>query len=517
MKKIAGVLKFFDNKRFKYGSLSVVFTAIFIAGIILINLIAGLISERLDAALDLTPGQMFSIDRNTVKFLENMTDRVTITVCSTESDFTSGSPNTGEYYNQTNEILKRFAGSSRNIALNYIDLMTNPDFAKKYDRLSGGSVIIQSANTERHKILDANDYFNITYYDMSSGNQISEEEYKMYDTLGMGGYVHADISAGAESAFLSAILSVTDVNPVHVGIMTGYGELKNEHMEVLLERNAYSVQTIDLITGDIPAEIDFIIANSPSADYTADTISKLAAWLDNGGAFGKNLMFIAHQNAEIPEIDSFLEEWGIGIERTYVMQSDTRYTAPVAGIDFPIQYYKPDRFGEKLNPDYRIFGELLRHTYQIYEAWQNIETTPVLSAYDGAVLVTFEEFGEGGDVPEETDAYSVGVMSSKTRYEELDIFSSRVIAFGGSYVFNPGFMEMRNANNAEYFISMMNEINGKNQSGEEVIMITPKSFSVATFQISAEQSKIIGLIFAVFMPLVIIATGVFIWIRRRHA
>ncbi|MCL1903491.1 MAG: GldG family protein [Oscillospiraceae bacterium] len=513
--KIAG---FFNNKRFKYGSLSVVFTAAFITGVILINIIVGLILERFDTTLDFTSGQMFSIGENTVRFLEGITDNVTITVCSTENDFKSGSgsANTGEYYNQTNEILKRFAGTNRNISLKYTDLMTNPDFAKKYDRLSVGSIIVQSANTGRHKILDANDYFNITYYDLSSGNTISGEEVQMYYTFGMSDYVYADISAGAESAFLSAILSVTDTSPVHVGFMTGHGEQKNERMNFLLEMNSYSIQTLDLITGDIPPEVDFIIADSPNADYGIDTVSKLAEWLDNGGAFGKSIMYIAHQSAETPNIDAFLEEWGIGIERTYVMQSDTRYTAPVAGIDFPIQYYKPDKFGEGLNPDYKIFGELLRYTYRIYEAWQNVETVSILSAHDGAVLVTFEDFDEGGEKPEETDAYSVGIMSSKIRFEELDVISSRVIAFGGSYIFNPGFMEMRNANNAEYFINMINEVNGKNIQREEIITIAPKSFSVAMFQITAKQSKTIGFIFALLLPCIIIFIGIFVWVKRRR-
>ena len=501
------------KKKLKHGSFSIVVTALFIAGVVMLNIIASLLSERFDVALDLTSGQLFSIEPETVEFLSNITDSITITVCSRESEFLSASTNAREYYNQTNEILRRFAGASSNISLRYIDLMSNPDFAAKYDRLTQGSVIIESKQTGRHKILEGDDYFNILYFDLMSGNQISEDEYQMYHSLGMGDYVHADISAGAESAFLSAVLSVTDTNPIHVGIATGHGESKNERIESLLEKNSYTIHSIDLVKNKIPAELDFIIIHAPSADFSLNVISKLAAWLDNNGEFGKNLMYIAHHNAETPNIDAFLaDEWGIGVDRAYVMQSDSRYTAPVSGIDFPIQYYKPDKFGEKLNPEYRIFGEYLRHTYQVFEAWQNIETTPVLSAYDGAVLVTFEEAESGGEMPENRGEYTVGIISSKVRFEELDVFSSNVIVFGGSFIFSSMFMEMKNANNAEYFINMMNEINDK----ETAIIIAPKSFALPTFQVTSEQSQIIGAVFILVIPLAIIVAGVVVWIRRRH-
>ncbi|MCL2071119.1 MAG: GldG family protein [Oscillospiraceae bacterium] len=501
--------KLFNKKKLKYGSVSVIFTAVFIAGVIMLNIIAGLILERF--TIDLTAGQMFSIEENTAAFLAGIIDNVTITVCSRESDFTVGSANTREYYNQTNEILKRFASSSSAITLRYIDLMSNPDFVANYDRLSPGSVIIEAAGTGRNKILDANDYFMITYYDMRSGSQISEEEYSMYLNFGMGEMVHADVSAGAEGAFLSAVLSVTDVNPTHVGITTGFGESGNEHMETLLERNAYTLHEVDLVTGGIDGDLDFIIINTPAADYSLAAISRLAEWLDNNGEFGKAVLYVAHHSAETPNIDSFLEEWGIAVERSYVMQSDSRYTAPVPGIDIPFQYYNPLEFGDGLNPDYRILGEMMRHTHRVFEAWQNIETTPVLSSFDGAVVGTFEEL-EAGGIPDERGAYTVGVKSSKVRFEGIDVFSSDVIVFGGSNIFSPGLMAMRNSNNAEYFINMINELNGKG----EVITVTPKSFAVATFGISAEQAGLIGLIFAVILPLVIIVTGVVIWIKRRH-
>jgi hypothetical protein len=348
-------------------------------------------------------------------------------------------------------------------------------------------------------------------------SQITEEDYRMYASFGMTDMVHADISAGAESAFLSAVLSVTDVNPIHVGFTTGYGENDNVQIKELLNTNAYTIHEFSLVTEEITPEIDFIIIDSPDADYSADSLSKLAEWLDNDGKFGKTLIYIAHFSAVTPRIDGFMEEWGISVDRAYAIQTDMRFTAQMGMI----QYYDPHDFEKGLNPDYRIYGEFMRHVSRVFEAQWNMETTPILSTYGGAVLLPFDQIddtGTGQISPDwdietaEQDAYTVGVMSSKVRFEDNtgDAFSSNVVALGGSNILDPNFLAMQNSNNAEYFINIMNSISGK----DDVVTIAPKSFAIAAFQISESGSRWIGLVFAAFLPFAVITTGVVIWIRR---
>ena len=504
---------FFSNKKLKHGSLSIILTAVFIAAVIMVNIVADLVLERLDLTFDVSAGRMYSIEEETSRYLADLTDKVTITVMSREGDFVTLM--SGDYYNQTNEILKRFAGANGNITLRYMDLMSSPDFAANYKGLTEGSIVIESKETGRYKVLTAEDYFHITYYDLRSGDQISAEDFMMYRSFGLEGYIYTDISAGAESAFLSAFLSVTDVDPVYVGITTGFGESVNGQMGFLLERNAYNISSIDLVTGDIPPEIDFIIIDSPSADYTLDALTKLGKWLDNNGNFGKTVMYMSHDSAETPNIDSFLSEWGIEVERAFVVQLDSRYTAPNESMGVSFQYYEPKEFNNGLNPNYNIFGGFIRHTKQVFEAKTNMTTTPILSAYEGAALYPFTQISSDTEWDynaAERGAFPVGVMSEKIRYsEDNEAFTSNVIVFGGSNIFSEGLMSMRNANNAEYFINMMNDINGK----DGVITIAPKSFGVATFDISAEQSKTIGIIFALILPLAVIILGVVIWLKRR--
>jgi len=488
------------KKKLKHGSLSVLLTAVFIAAIIAINLIGGLVFERLDITADLTTNRIFSIGDDTREFLSTITDDVTITVTSRENDFAA----THDYFNQTNEILKRFAGASSNISLRYIDLMTNPDFAANFDNLDAFCLIVESANTERRKVLRIEDY------------------------LELSPMVRAPDFTMAENALASAVLSVTEERPVHVGIITGHGESKNPQIEMLLSKNAYNLHEINLMTTNLMTfepQLDFIIINSPTADYTADSVAKLNTWLDNDGKFGKTLILTSAVSANTPRLDALLADWGIEVERSYVMQTNPQHAAQIEQANLFIQYYKAHDYDKDFNADYKLYGELMRHVKQLFEARTNITTRPILTSNDGAVVLPFSVLLEGSDFNPESAAkgeFNVGVHSRKTRFEgeSFDAYevSSNLIVFGGGRdtsigngdIFHNFYLTMQNSNNAEFFINMMNAIAGK----DVILSILPKSFMIPAFEINNSQSQLIAIVFILVLPLAVITLGVIIWIKR---
>ncbi|MCL2633819.1 MAG: GldG family protein [Oscillospiraceae bacterium] len=504
----------FKNKKFKHGGLSILLTVIFIAGIVMINIIAGMLLERFNVKVDLTENRLYTIEEATTNYLNQLDDKVSIIVMSRETEFTGRSM----YNNQANEIIKRFAAASPNVTVRYIDLMSNPTFANNYSNLTPASIIVESENTGRHKILTNEDYVARSYFGMD-GSQISFDEYRMLMSYGMGHMTFVDYSAATESALLSAFLSVTDIEPVYVGICIGFGESPLTSAYKLLDRNAYILQTVDLMTEEIDPELDFLIINVPQTDYSDVAIQKIDKWLDNNGEFGKNLIYIAPYILETPKLDLFLQDWGIEVEQALVWQNDNRYTSPVGSMRETITHYVAahPEYSKGLNPSYRIYGEYLRHTKLLFEVNANILTTPLIITYDGSSVLTFEELGdEDFDIyaPREEGIYNVAVESTKTRYSATgwDVFESKVIVFGGEYLLRDDFMQMQNANNAEFFLNMMNYISGKDID----IKLTEKSFSIASFAINAEQSNVIGFIFAIALPVVIIGAGVAIWLKRRY-
>lgn len=95
----------FNARSFKHGSLSVVLTVVFIAAVVLVNIIVGLLSERFDTAADLTDTGLYTLDETTENYLENILETdITLTVLRTEKNFEEQS----SPYKQVHEILKKW-------------------------------------------------------------------------------------------------------------------------------------------------------------------------------------------------------------------------------------------------------------------------------------------------------------------------------------------------------------------------------------------------------------------------
>ena len=67
-------------------------------------------------------------------------------------------------------------------------------------------------------------------------------------------------------------------------------------------------------------------------------------------------------------------------------------------------------------------------------------------------------------------------------------------------------------NNADYLLSIINTVNGK----EQAITITPKSLSTDMLEASDSQTRGMMVFAVIIIPLAISIAGVVVYIRRRH-
>lgn len=489
----------FKSKKFKYGGLSVLFTVLFVAAIVLVNVIVNLVLDRFDVKADLTSESLYSIDENTVDYLKTLTGKVDITVTNNEDDFTGA----GSYYNQTNEICKRFAESNGSISLNYVDLLTNPSFSADYPdaTISEGMIVVKSEETGRYKALDYTQYLDIQY----------DQTYAQYGYQ----YISA-VNANAESALLSAIMSVTNADPVRVAFTTGYGETENATMKSLLETNAYVSEALNIsLVSEIDSGIDFVVIYAPSSDYSNEDLNKLDKWLDNGGKYGKNVIYVASaSNPNIPNIKSFLNEWGIVVEDGVIYQTDANYAYSGLPIYQLMQLGSSD-YTSDLDSSKYIFGNNMLALTLRFEEYSNFATTPILTSYDGAVIYPLD----ADDSWTVADAGNKGVLngiveSSKVQFENgTDPVYSKVVVYGSEFLLNETLLVTEQANNAELMMSIFRGISGRD---DFEITLTPKSFQMSTFEISAAASATIAIIFAIVLPVAIIVAGIVVWLRRRH-
>ena len=81
----------FNKRKFKYGFVATVITLVFIAVVIVVNLIVGILTDRKNLKLDLTENQLFEVSQDSIDYVKSIKKDVEIAVMKNESYFTTGS------------------------------------------------------------------------------------------------------------------------------------------------------------------------------------------------------------------------------------------------------------------------------------------------------------------------------------------------------------------------------------------------------------------------------------------
>lgn len=485
----------FKNKKLKYGGLSVLFTVIFIVAVVLVNVIITMLGERFSVEADLTDEGLYSIEQSTVDYLKGLTDKVKITVTSEESAFTG----TGTEFYQTNAILKKLVNCNDNFTLDYIDVVSNPGFAANYDEtITSNQIVVESESTKRVKVLSYTDFLSPNY----------NQQYLQY-----GYQVAESYDANCEQAVVSAIMSVTDTNPVKVAVLTGYGETENAVLQQLLETNSYILESVNItLTDTISEDYDFVFIFGPDKDYSVSDITKLDNWLDNGGKFGKNLIYVSNPKlGESPNIDGLLDDWGLTIEKGTLYQTDANYAYESQRTYQMFQVPETD-FSTFTNNS-AIFGDNVSAVSTKWEGYGNMTTQAILTTYDGAVIKP-QNAGDNWepDSDAEKKTYNAIVQTCKTRFEGTNPIISRIVVFGGMELLTNTFLSASQANNSQLIMNIFNVSCNK----EAGITLETKSYSASTFEITESQKTALTVVFVGVLPVLLLVVGIVVWIRRIH-
>lgn len=478
----------------KRGSLSVTFTVIFIAAVVLVNVIASVVSERFGAAADLTGGGLYTLDETTQNYLDNsLNSDIKITVLSSEQVFEQNAAT-----RQVSEILKRMEIENGNITLDYLDLDQNPNYVSRFtgEELDTDYIVIESERTGRHRVITPTDYFGLT-----------TEELQYY--YAYYGYVTQYL---IEQEAVGAMMFVTDEDPVRVAFTEGYGETDHSALEDLLEKNGYSVEKIDLLSAeDIDPDIDFVIVHAPSIDIGNEQLAKLDKFLDNNGRYGKNVIYFAGiSQPKTPNIDSFLSDWSLSVgfydvgqmNSSYLISSFTPYAHRLQICDTS---YTSELYGSRLY----TLGADMRPVF--VENGGSADTSVLLKTYDDAFLYPLDlenedEFDMNSAQSGAFNEVAAGVKTSS------DGAVSRVIAVGSDTFSGSYFMSYTNGNNSDFFVNMFNVISGRTAG----VVIQAKLPIDLSFEMNAKAANTLAVALCIVIPVCIIAVGIAVWLRRRH-
>lgn len=499
--------KRFNIRNFKRGTLAVVLTIVFIGVLILVNIIVGILSDRFNTSADLSSGGMYTIDEQTEHFVQELDHDVIITVLNSESNFEA----LGTVYKQVNEILKKLELASEHITIDYLVLDQNPNFSSRFtgETLEANYIVVECPDMGRHRIITANEYVTV---DQEAYYEAYYAAYYSGTSFNEGDYIYSNI----EQEAVSAMMYVANDELVRVAFTEGYGELDSTALSELLEKNGYEVSTVNLMQVDeIDPELDFVVMFAPTMDVDNENLTKLDNFLDNGGQFGKNVIYFASaQQPETPNIEAFLNDWGMSVGYSVIGQTDTSYLMS-STMGYYAHYqnildtnYAGTTYGNGLY----TYGMDLRPVIQIWEGGTkgNVEQEIIMQSYDNSFLYPLDSEGDFTLDEAEKGVFNNAVVAYRVHSTNQNV--SRLAVFGSDMLAYSYFMEYANSNNGTFLVNMFNYICGR----EEGITITPKSFAVTAFDMNAGTANVLAVVLCIVIPVIVIALGIVIWVRRRH-
>lgn len=485
--------KFMKSRKAKHGTVAMAITALVIVMVIVLNIIIGLLVNRFpDLELDLTSNSSFALQDDTIDYVSHLDSDVTVYILMEKDKFESQ----GTYFVQAQKMLNKMVSKSNGkMKVKYVDLTSNPSFTSDYPNVdwqsSSANNIVLVESGKQYKVLTLADCF-----------EYDEQTYNYYGSYSFTG-------TKIEQAVITAILNVTTNDKVVVDMIKGNNEQDYSSLKTLLENNAYKVNEVSLATGDFDKDAKIAIMYAPSVDLDEKIVEKLSTWLSNDGKYGRSLIYVPTADmGEMPNLDDFLKEWGMSIDRGYVFETDeTALVNASSPYAFTVNYgdYYTDNLKNSKIPvvvseahPVNITDENTAHALLTTSDKAGVLPIDADKDWNYKDAIT----GDGENVAAE------GVMSNE------DKNSSRVIVFGSYIMFSDTIMQYNSFNNSAYFMNVVNTIADKEDVG---ITIESKSIDNTELGITdvATQNTML-VVFVIVIPIAILVAGFVLWLRRRN-
>lgn len=484
------------KKQLKYGSLSIVLTAVVIAVIVVLNILVSAIAEKIpELSIDTSARGYYELTDESKNYVKNLKDYdIDIIFIGSEQNLL-----TDQYYSKILPLARKYAQYSSCIEVSCVDIDKTPGFASKYDdiELSEGDAII--ACGERYRMLTSADFL----YTEDEENSSTDSYYSEEET--------PDYSLTAEYALTTSIMVVTASDNPKATFITGHGEKELEKLETLLYRNGFETKSQSLIK-EIDEDCNLLVMVAPTKDYSEEDLQKIDTFLENGGNYGKNFMYIAdYSQPVLPNLEAFMADWGFEIGEGVVYESDEN----VAYANMPylnkLSFIDPKLTLQSALSDVTAFGYYGRPT-KISKTLGNFMVNTI--ALEHTATSKVGRIVDGEFVKDEGEGYNYVAMGY-TCYEkvalDLTYLRSNVLYVNSVGFFEDELFDKNYSANPDITIAMIDELLGRGNN----LIIPSKSLAAASLGITYNAANTIGVIAAAVIPLALLVVCIVVYVRRR--
>lgn len=494
----------FKSEKFKRGGLATVFTVVFIAIIIVLNVVFSVLTDRYPSMnIDLTKEKLNTLSENALTVVDNLDKKIEIFIIGDEDAirgdeiFASYGVKYSQVANLTDKI--REANPSK-VTVKYIDPDKDPTFISTYadDALTSGKVLIRSE--DRYRVLTVADLFSITQNSTTG----AMEYYSMVD-----------------GALANAIYLVNLDNVPVIAVAGGHDEVLSatyrSSLDALFDENCFEVKEFNMLTEEIPEDASVVLLLAPTKDYTPDEIAKLQEYIKEGDRTVSHTIFVStyFTQAELPNLAGFLEDWGLkqSIGTVIAETDDTKHLSNSDAFVF-VDVVDGELSGVLNSKAYsNVLACNAGPVQTLFEVNNQITTYPLLTTAKSAYAVT--ESTEDTDNPD-TESFTTAALAQRaTALKDGSIVRSNVVLYGESDSFYY-FMNNTTFGNRQYILDLFKYLTGTTDTGTG-LTVNQTQTSVMDITASSAVVVILGLfIFTIGLPLVILVWGLVVFFKRRH-
>lgn len=505
----------------KRGSYSLAITAAVVAGAIILNILVGALTDRFVLEFDMSLNKDNSISEENIEYIKGIEDKVTVTVCADEETYSSymgyyaqqyysvSDDAATSYYDQTVTLVNKYADYNKNITVNFVDTQSTKftEISSKYssEKLMYGDIIISTEKdgAEKHKIISYDDIYYL-YEDTT------------YASYGMSFYTVS--GNNIETALTSAISYVTSDKIKRAAIITGHSATDyTATYQTLLKDNNYETEIIsDSLVTEISSEYDLVVIPCPSTDFIGTELDAVSEFLDNDGKLGKGLIFVADVTAPyLTNLYDFLEQWGIVVEDGILFETNS--SNHMADDPTTLGSYTTEADDILSGMSVCITGYNVP-MYAGFESEGGITVTSFMETPDSVVAAPKGVDASWTEADNyETDTYSTVIQAAKSDYDEdNNPITSYVTAFSSTHFLESEYSEYSSVSNKDVLFAVSERGAGADKTDISFVSkyIDEESFAD---QVTEASSNTMRIIFMIILPIICIAAGIYIYIKRRNA
>jgi ABC-type uncharacterized transport system involved in gliding motility auxiliary subunit len=469
----------FHKKKFRYGGYATLVTAVVVTMLILLNLIV----DQFDFTLDLTRNRLFSLSEQTFGVLDALEHEIDVIALNEP----------GAENPVAMQIIEQYTSRSRYINFSTIDPVRQPHRVMRYQEdgttLAQGSIIVENRDLNRFKVISAHELINFRFD--AQQQPIAE-------------------SLAVEQRLTGAIIYTTTEELPVVYVLTGHDQAPIPfEIREQMELENFRIEEINLMTTEsVPEDAHALLVISPKRDLTETEEQKLREYLERQG---RAIFLMDIMPQRLPRFEAIFQSYGVELNRLLVVEEDDQMH-----VGNPLWLVPNMEAHDIMTPlrtaDMRMLIPVSQSIDIMDVRRRTLKIEPLLVTSEMAWGKTNLESQtlerEEGDIE---GPFNIGVAVTDEVFMDNQKKTTKILLLA-----NAGFLSSEISSqvpgNANFLLNSLNWI----QDREEAISIRPRSLATPRLNMNWQQQLMLAGVAVILIPLLILGSGLFVWMKRRH-